>query len=86
MLSLHLLQSSLIYINTLMIQRILAEPERRDRLTAADRRGLTPLLLTHVDPYGTFELDMNTRLPLDPPRQGSGSVRGQLSLYEEQAG
>jgi len=64
MLSLHLLQVSLVYINTLMIQQVLAEPTWQDRLTAADLRALTPLLWAHVNPYGTFALDMHTRLPL----------------------
>ncbi|MFJ7062003.1 transposase [Streptomyces microflavus] len=36
-----------------------------DLLTAADRRGLSPLFWTHVNPYGRFELDMNSRLDLD---------------------
>ena len=65
MLSLHLLQVSLVYINTLMIQQVLAEPAWQDRLTRADLRALTPLLWAHVNPYGTFALDMNARLPLE---------------------
>jgi hypothetical protein len=40
------------------------------RLTKEDRRGLTPLLFGHVNPYGSFRLDMSTRLPLDPVRIG----------------
>ena len=64
MLSLHLLQVSLVYINTLMIQQVLAEPAWQDCLTAVDLRALTPLLWAHVNPYGTFALDMHTRLPL----------------------
>ena len=64
MLSLHLLQVSLVYINTLMIQQVLAEPAWQNRLTAVDLRALTPLLWAHVNPYGTFTLDMSTRLPL----------------------
>lgn len=64
MLSLHLLQVSLVYIHTLMIQQVLLEPAWQDRLTAADLRALTPLLWAHVNPYGTFTLDMNARLPL----------------------
>ena len=64
MLSLHLLQVSLVYINTLMIQQVLAEPAWQNRLTAADLRALTPLLWAHVNPYGTFALDMSARLPL----------------------
>lgn len=65
MLSLHLLQVSLVYINTLMIQQVLAEPSWQSRLTAADQRALTPLLWAHVNPYGTFTLNMRERLPLE---------------------
>jgi Tn3 transposase DDE domain len=65
MLSLHLLQVSLVYINTLMIQQVLSEPAWQDRLTAADLRALTPLLWVHVNPYGTFTLNMSERLPLE---------------------
>ena len=41
MLCLHILQSSLGLINTLMIQDALAPPEWAGVLTDADRRGLT---------------------------------------------
>ncbi|WP_374777621.1 transposase [Streptomyces sp. NBC_01310] len=34
-------------------------------LTDADRRALSPLFWTHVNPYGRFELDMDSRLDLD---------------------
>ncbi len=64
MLALHLLQISLVYINTLFIQEVLADPAWRDRMTAEDWRGLTPLIYHHVNPYGRFELDMATRLAL----------------------
>ena len=40
MLCLHILQSCLGFINTLMIQDILAEPQWADVLGDADRRGL----------------------------------------------
>ena len=65
MLALHLLQSSLVYVNTLMIQRVLSEPRWEKRLTTEDLRALTPLFYTHVNPYGTSHLDMSTRLDLD---------------------
>ena len=65
MLALHLLQVSPVYINTLMIQQVLAEPAWQGRLVAADLRALTPLLWAHVNPYGTFALNMNERLPLE---------------------
>jgi len=64
MLALHLLQNCMVYINTLMLQQILARPHWRERLTAIDRRALTPLIWGHVNPYGRYELDMGTRLPL----------------------
>ena len=38
-LSLHLLQVSLEYVNTLMIQQVLAEPAWQSRLTAVDLRA-----------------------------------------------
>ena len=66
MLSLHLLQNCLIYVNTLMIQRVLDEPDWSGRLTPTDLRALTPLFYAHINPYGTFELDMDTRLLLEP--------------------
>ena len=64
MLSLHLLQISLVYVNTLMIQQVLDEEKWRDRLTAIDLRALSPLKWQHVNPYGTFTLDMRQSLPL----------------------
>ncbi len=67
MLSLHLLQVSLVYVNTLMIQQVLAFPEWQGRLTATDVRALTPLKWQHVNPYGTFTLNMQERLPLQHP-------------------
>jgi TnpA family transposase len=65
MLCLHLLQASLVYINTLMIQNVLAEPDWLARMNTRDLAALSPLLIGHVTPYGRFDLDMNTRLPLD---------------------
>jgi len=52
MLALHLLQVSLLYGNTLMIQQVLAEPEWQDRLTVVDLRALSPLKWQHVNPSG----------------------------------
>jgi len=34
---------------------------------ADERRGLSPLFWTHINPYGQFRLDMNTRLDLTAP-------------------
>jgi len=62
-LSMHLLQACLVYVNTLMVQEVLAEPKWYDRMTEADWRGLTPLFYLHVNPYGRFDLDMAHRIP-----------------------
>ncbi|MFJ8027965.1 Tn3 family transposase [Streptomyces sp. NPDC096311] len=64
MLALHLLQSALVHVNTLPLQAILSEEKWQKRLTDADRRALSPLFWTHVNPYGRFELDMNSHLAL----------------------
>ena len=65
MLCLHLLQVSMVYINTLMMQQVLSEPEWQDKLTLTDLRALTPLKWQHINPYGTFTLDMRARLVLE---------------------
>ncbi|ATC56509.1 Tn3 family transposase [Vibrio anguillarum] len=62
MLALHLLQISLVYVNTLLIQEVLSEPAWRSKMTEADWRGLSPLIYNHVNPYGRIELDMSSRL------------------------
>jgi TnpA family transposase len=43
MLALHLLQGSLVHLNTALVERVLCEPEWAARMTEADRRALTPL-------------------------------------------
>jgi hypothetical protein len=49
----------------MLVQRVLADPKWAGKLTEADRRALSPLFWSHVNPYGRFELDMNSRLDLD---------------------
>ena len=63
-LALHLMQISLVYINTLMIQQVLADPQWLNQLQERDLRGLTPLIYAHVNPYGLVHLNMHERLPL----------------------
>lgn len=43
MLALHLLQSSLVHVTTLLLQQVRSEPTWASRLTDEDRRGLTAL-------------------------------------------
>jgi TnpA family transposase len=65
MLSLHLLQNCMVYINTLMIQETLSHPSLMKSMMPEDLRGLTPLFFNHINPYGLFPLDMSSRIPLE---------------------
>ena len=49
-----------------MIQRVLSEPEWWAQMQTEDLRALTPLLWSHVTPYGVFRLDFSDRIDLDP--------------------
>lgn len=64
-LSLHLLQVALVYVNTLIFQQVLSEPTWLGRMRPEDYRALTPLIYHHVNPYGLFRLNMQERLPLE---------------------
>ena len=64
-LALHLLQNCLVYVNTRMMQAVLAEPKWSVRLTPEDFRGLTPLIYGHVNPYGRFGLDLDRRIDFE---------------------
>ena len=71
-LCLRILQAALVYVNTLLLQDVLAEDHWADMLTTEDQRGLTPLFWQHVLPYGEVKLDMTARLsirttPLNAP-------------------
>ncbi|MFV2117522.1 DUF5958 family protein [Streptomyces sp. Act-28] len=44
--------------------RAVAEEKWQKKLTDADRRALSPLFWTHVNPCGRFEPDMNPHLDL----------------------
>ena len=61
-LCLRILQASLVYLNTLMLQDVLAGEAWSGLLGEADRRGLTPLFWQHVRPYGEVRLDTGSRL------------------------
>lgn len=63
MLSLHLLQNCISYINTLLIEQLFTEePYWERKLGKEDYRALTALFYSHINPYGTFELDLSKRL------------------------
>lgn len=64
MLCLQILQSCLGFVNTRMLQDVLVEPEWAAALGEADRRGLTPLFTSNMNPYGDIQLDTSRRLDL----------------------
>jgi hypothetical protein len=59
------LSVSLMYVNTSTVQRVLSEKSWRNRMNAVDLRALSPLIYSHVNPYGQFDLDMSKRLPIE---------------------
>ena len=63
MLALRLLQNCMVYVDTLMLQRMLGEPIWLERMDANERRAMTQLFWGHVNPYGTFQLGMTARAP-----------------------
>jgi TnpA family transposase len=64
-LALHLVQASMVYVNTRMVQSVLRTPDWVTRLSAEDYRGLTPLIYTHINPYGRFDIDLDQRIDFD---------------------
>ena len=61
-LCLRVLQASVSYLNTLLIQDVLAGGDLQ--LTAEDQRAITPLFWSHIAPYGEVTLDMTRRISL----------------------
>jgi len=62
------------YVDDVMFMYIPAEllvhlcqdtPEWKNRLTDEDKRALCPLMFEHINPYGLFPLDLDTRLILE---------------------
>ena len=49
-------------------------------MTPEDFRALTPLIYTHINPYGNFDLNMNERIPIDIfARQGLKVIFGSIT-------
>jgi hypothetical protein len=52
-----------------MVQQVLNDPVIFDSLEKEDFRALTPLFFNHINPYGIFRLDMESRLTLESELQ-----------------
>ncbi len=62
MLALHLVQACLVYVNTLMLQRVLDERAWVARMTEADMRALNPLVLHSAHRQGHLHRISSTTL------------------------
>ncbi|MHB1949418.1 MAG: Tn3 family transposase [Gammaproteobacteria bacterium] len=62
---LHLFQVCMVYINTLIIQEVLSDLRWKDKLTPEDKRALTPLIHSHINPYGLFPRNLAQRLIIE---------------------
>jgi Tn3 transposase DDE domain len=52
----------MVYINTLLVQKVLEEKTWLENMQPEDFRGLTPLFYSHVNPYGRLDLNMSERI------------------------
>jgi TnpA family transposase len=58
-LCLHLLQNSLILVNTVMLEKAITEGGFLDRMTPDDKKSLSPLFTLNINPYGYFLLNFD---------------------------
>jgi TnpA family transposase len=65
MLCLHLLQTCIVYVNTLLVEDLLQHRDWLSPLGKEDYRALTALFYLHINPYGTFEIDLTKHLQIN---------------------
>jgi TnpA family transposase len=73
-LCLRVLQASVSFLNTLLIQDVLDGGELQ--LAAEDQRAITPLFWSHIAPYGEVTLDMTRRISLNGDAVPDGEQAG----------
>ena len=59
---LHPIQASLVYLNTHMVQSVLSQPSWATCLPKRDNHGLSPLIYSHINPYGRSDVDLEKRI------------------------
>ena len=84
-LSLHLIEVCLVYVNTLLIQEVLSDPMWKQLLTAEDKRAITSLINGHINPYGVFTLNMDERIAIKAvnKNESSENVSQQLKILKD---
>ena len=73
-LCLRVLQASVSFLNTLLIQDVLDGGDLQ--LAAEDQRAITPLFWSHIAPYGEVTLDMTRRISLNGDAVPDGEQAG----------
>lgn len=58
-LSLHLLQNSLAFVNTVMLEHVYYNDDYIHKMKAIDKNAMTPLFTSNVNPYGEIRIDIN---------------------------
>lgn len=58
-LSLHLLQNSLAFVNTAMLEHVYYKDGYIHKMKAIDKNAMTPLFTSNVNPYGEIRIDIN---------------------------
>lgn len=58
-LSLHLLQNSLVFVNTVLLEHIYYKEGFIHKMKASDKNAMTPMFTSNVNPYGEIHLDIN---------------------------
>ncbi|MGH3529235.1 MAG: Tn3 family transposase [Pseudonocardiaceae bacterium] len=91
MLALHLLQAALVHLHTVLVERVLSEPDWASRMTEADRRTLTPLFWTrepngqirsrHVPPPRPCRRRPERGRGLNGPGNGVSVVNGRANSF-----
>jgi len=63
---------------------VLSKPEWQNVLTPEDKRALNVLFHSHLNPYGLFPLDLNTRLGITVGDAGFAEEDQEVDLVEEE--
>ncbi len=64
-LSLHLLQNAIILVNTMLLDKVIIDNDYLNIMSDRDRRALTPLFTSNINPYGRFTLNLNKKSILE---------------------
>ena len=88
MLALHLIQNCMVYINTLMIQKLLAQPHWQGKLTPRDYAALTPLIWEHMNPchqvpFQSQQRQSRIHVEIESATVGSTPIRQLMAEWEE---